>query len=127
MVTMSNIYLQVKDILENNIVPIDDKLSEEYLAGDQETINIVRKTYILEFETASNSIALLLKQNDYGKILDLVHRIKGVSLYIGSKPLYDASSYICDCIRKNIPCDNEINIICKLNNVILDKLKEQIS
>ena len=86
---MSKIYLQVKDVLDNNIDPIDDKISEEYLAGDEETISVVRETYISEFEKASSLIKDFLKQKDYQKILDLVHRIKGVSLYIGSKILND--------------------------------------
>lgn len=127
MAIMSKIYLQVKDVLDNNIDPIDDKISEEYLAGDEDTISVVRETYISEFEKASSLIKDFLKQKDYQKILDLVHRIKGVSLYIGSKILYDISSYICDCIRKNIPCDLEIEMITSLNDIVLQKLEERIS
>lgn len=122
---MSKVYNQIKEIIENNLDFIDDNISKEYLANDETTINVVRNTYVLEFSDLSDKLDELLNNKEYQAILDLVHRVKGVSLYIGSQVLYDCSSYICECIRKHLTCDDEIKAIIALNKVVCKSIKEK--
>lgn len=106
---------------------IDNKLSSDYLASDIDTMRVVRLSYIEEYQNISKMILDYLKEEDYGHILEIVHKMKGVSLYIGSKDLYELASYIVTNIRaNNYKIQNEIILLTKLNDIIIKCLKERL-
>ncbi len=107
---------------------IDNKLSSDFLASDIDTMKVVRLSYITEYQDISPVILKCLEEGDYKRILEIVHKIKGVSLYIGSNDLYELASYIVTNIRANLypKIEDEIILLTKLNDLIIKCLKERI-
>lgn len=123
---MNKEIMKIKESLDKGDNQINDSLSNDYLAKDVLTIKVVRSTYVDEFINCKDVLISYLEKKDYQKILDYVHRIKGVSLYIGANNLYELSSFICDSIRNNLECFDEVMLLIELNEKIITELKDKI-
>lgn len=79
-------------------------LALSYLDNNEVVYNNFLKRFISEYENFSSLIKKLLEEQDYLKIREVVHKYKGLTLYLGSTKLYELIDQI------------EIDIINKKEN-----------
>ena len=107
----------IDELIKNNKVMIDKDLSLKYLNNDKSLYHETTFNFLKYTDDIVNDLMFYINNNDYLKIREIIHRIKGFSIYIGSKQLYDFGDYICIKIRK-IKQSNLEKINKKLNKEI---------
>lgn len=74
-----------KIIIELNKTDFDKDLAIEMLGGSERAYSNIINNYYNEYSNINNDIFGLLAISDYDGIRKIVHKIKGVSLYLGSE------------------------------------------
>ena len=107
-------------------VDFDIPLALEMLGGSMKVFTNVLINYLEEYGKLENLILQFLESEDYDSIRKLVHKIKGVSLYLGSEKLLALASDIEYKIYNNISSRADILYFINYHNRMLEYVREQV-
>lgn len=96
-------------LIKNNKVDFDKNIAFEYLGNNDNLYNKLIKEYVNNHKTLDDEMIIYLENNNYQKLYHKIHDIKGLSLYLGSKVLYEYGSYLSSVLINYIN-ENKINI-----------------
>lgn len=107
-------------------VDFDIPLALEMLGGSMKVFTNVLINYLEEYGKLENIILQFLESEDYDSIRKLVHKIKGVSLYLGSEKLLALATDIEYKIYNNISSKTDILCFINYHNRMLEYVREQV-
>jgi len=124
----NNIIDQITDIIKTKVKEIDfsQDLALSMLDNNQAIYNKLLVRYIEEYKDLEDIIMNLLVKNDYLQIREYVHKIKGISLNVGSDKLYQISRELEYKIMLNEVKEEDVKIFVYYNNRILNYSKEKV-
>lgn len=115
-----------KIISEIKKVDFDTSLAIEMLGGSERVFKNILGNYLEEYKNVEDSLTELLKSNDFDGIRKIIHKIKGVSLYLGSeKLLYMAQEIENKIFSENAESEDILDFI-KYHNRMLEYVKAQV-
>ena len=132
---ISQTIIVIKELVKNNKVMINKDLSLKYLNDDESLYIETCKNFLKYATDIIAELIIYIENKDYLKVFEIVHRIKGFSIYIGSKQLYDFGDYICIKIRKikqenlfkiNKKLDDEIKLFYNYLKLIIEYKRKEI-
>ncbi|MGM9970334.1 MAG: Hpt domain-containing protein [Anaeroplasma sp.] len=103
---------------------VDKKVALRYLANSELLFDKIRKSFLNNHKNTPMEIKQYINDNDISSLYNCIHSIKGVSLNVGSIPLYDDSEAVLEVLKKGELNISLINIfIDTFNNVYSELLK----
>lgn len=96
-------------LINTSKVDLDKNIALEYLGNNVSLYNKLIREYVYNYKTLDNEMIMYLEKRDYKNLYHKIHDIKGLSLYLGSKVLYEYGSYLSKNLIDYIS-DEEINI-----------------
>lgn len=125
---MTELQNKIKLMLDNDNSMINMALALEYDGGIKEVFNTVKEGYITNYSRFT-SVEELKRCNEFNPNITMemiIHKMKGISLYLGTQELYDYSVYLLGKIRQNEKVlDDELDLLIKLNTRIINELKQK--
>ena len=104
----------------------DESLALYMLAGNLTAYELTKKNYIENFEYLDQYIITYNNNHDYEGIRVLIHRLRGISINIGSRKLYRYATYVDEMLKENLDIKlvkDELSKIVEINNEIINKLR----
>ena len=115
-----------KIISEIKKVDFDTTLAIEMLGGSERVFKNILGNYLQEYNNVEDSLIKLLELHDFDGIRKIIHKIKGVSLYLGSeKLLYMAQEIENKIFSENAENEDILDFI-KYHNRMLEYVKAQV-
>lgn len=115
-----------KIISEIKKVDFDVALAIDMLGGSERVFKNILGNYLEEYKNVEDSLTNLLESNDFDGIRKIIHKIKGVSLYLGSeKLLYMAQEIENKIFGGNVKSEDILDFI-KYHNRMLEYVKAQV-
>lgn len=108
----------VKEYIAKASVDIDEALALNYLGNDQNVYRIMKTNYLREYQDFEDKIDKCLQNKDNKKLELLIHKLKGISLYLGSNMLYEFATYLVEQVRVNSFIEEEVILLAKFNQLI---------
>lgn len=119
----------LRKYIQKNIVDIDISLALEYLGNDEFVYGVMKKNYLKEYQDFELKANSYLSEKDFTKLELIIHKLKGISLYLGSKILYEFCSYLVNTLRNNDFIENElfieVDFLIKYNHLIYQELQSK--
>lgn len=100
---------------------VDKKIALQYLANSEKLFDKIKNSFLESYKNAEQDIKKLIDDNNVEELHRYIHSIKGISLNIGSMPLFDDSQAVVEKLKKeeiNLPLIE--NFVETLKLVILD-------
>ena len=104
----------------------DESLALYMLAGNLTAYELTKKNYIENFEYLDQYIITYNNNHDYEGIRVLIHRLRGISINIGSRMLYRYATYVDEMLKEDLDIKlvkDELSKIVEINNEIINKLR----
>lgn len=120
-------------LIKTNKVDFDKNIALEYLGNNVNLYNKLIKEYVNNYKTLDNEMIIYLENNNYQKLYHEIHDIKGLSLYLGSKVLYEYGSYLSSVLinyinedKINITLFEEIKLFIKYYKNYINELEKSL-
>ena len=120
-------------LIKTNKVDFDKNIALEYLGNNVNLYNKLIKEYVNNHKTLDNEMIIYLEKNNYQKLYHKIHDIKGLSLYLGSKVLYEYGSYLSSVLinyinedKINITLFEEIKLFIKYYKNYINELEKSL-
>lgn len=125
----NKILFEIKKSLKNNVKTEDfnKNLALSMLDDNEKIYNNILKRYCDSYSDTSNKFYEFLNNDDYQSIREYVHKIKGISLYLGSEKLLEMSKTLEFKIVNNQANEEDIRCFLNYHNRILEYSREQVN
>ena len=88
---------------------ISYELSMNYLMNNKNIFIKIKNSFLESYKTYKQDFKKLLKNKDFNELERYIHSIKGISLNLGAKILYDTCVNALDKIRKELWDNQTLN------------------
>jgi hypothetical protein len=88
---------------------VDKTLALSYLAGSEIIFNKLKTSFLESYKNFNQDILLFYNSKNFNDLYRYIHNIKGISLNLGSKPLYDNSILVLEEFKKDVYNLSSIN------------------
>lgn len=105
---------------------LDEEYALSMLDNNKRIYHNLLRRYYNEYESVANVINTYISDKDYKSIRNIVHKIKGLSLNIGSKQLYEMTITLEKELDENIYNDKKVLNFIEFHNKILKEIKNGI-
>jgi hypothetical protein len=103
---------------------VNKKLALSYLAGSEIIFNKLKNNFLDSYKNYNDDILSFYNSNNYEELYRYIHNIKGISLDLGSKPLYDDSIAVLEEFKKDVYNIANINKLIDTLENVCNELKE---
>lgn len=117
------IYASIKIIKD---LDFDIELALDMLGGSESAFINMLNNYYEIYSCLESTLRKFVEEKDYSSIRKVVHKIKGVSLYLGSEKLLEFSKMIEEKIYAEIISDDDILHFIEYHNRILSYIKQRV-
>jgi HPt (histidine-containing phosphotransfer) domain-containing protein len=102
---------------------VEEEIWMQYLAGNKDLFKVVAKAFIEDYKNYHNDIIINIKEHNVDELHNMLHSLKGITLNLGMKKLYDQSENTLIPIRKNLIDQNEFDKLLNIFDQSYDELK----
>ena len=96
----------------------------EYLAGSEELFKVVGKSFLIDYKNYVSDMKQNISDNKIDDIHNQLHSLKGITLNLGMKQLYDQTENALIPIRKDIIDMTQINLLWEIFEKSYNELNE---
>lgn len=101
---------------------LDKKLSNEYLAGNEELFQIVGNSFKDSYKDFEERLKKTLDEGDLDKTYNEIHSLKGITLNLGLKQLYDSCVLVLKELKEKRIDTTNINSLVNVFNLSYNEL-----
>jgi len=105
---------------------VEENVWMEYLAGSKDLFKIVSKSFIDDYKTYHDDIVKNIELNNIDELHNQLHSLKGITLNLGMKKLYDQTECTLIPIRKDIIDKIEFDKLLEVFDNSYNELKSVI-
>jgi ribosomal protein L29 len=102
---------------------VEEDIWMEYLAGSKDLFKIVGNSFVKDYENYHSEILKNIKDNKIDELHNQLHSLKGITLNLGMKKLYEQTENTLIPIRKDIIDANEFGELLKVFDASYLELK----
>lgn len=106
---------------------VEKEIWMEYLAGSEDLFKIVGKSFLDDYKSYIDEMKKNIDLNLIDDIHNQLHSLKGITLNLGMKQLYDQTENALVPIRKNIIDMNEIQELWEIFEKSYNELKDVLN
>lgn len=103
---------------------IDKKVALQYLANSETLFDKLKKRFLENHKDGAEKVSKYVIDNDLDGLYNYIHSIKGVSLNIGSIPLYDDSEALLAKLKMGVVNIQLIDMFVNTLTNVLDELSK---
>lgn len=103
---------------------IDKTLALSYLAGSEKIFNKLRMSFLESYKNFNYDILSFYNSSNFEELYRYIHNIKGISLNLGSKELYNDSITVLEEFKKDVYNLSNINKLLNTLNIVYKELEE---
>ena len=100
---------------------VDKEIWMEYLAGSEELFKVVGKSFLVDYKNYVDEMNKNIQDDKIDDVHNQLHSLKGITLNLGMKQLYDQTEQALIPIRKGII---DMKQISKLYEIFEESYKE---
>ena len=125
---ITKLWKEDKSLVTDEIKRLDFDISFaiDMLGGSSKVFENILINYLGEYQDVEDRILNLLEINDYSNIRKIIHKIKGVSSYLGSEKLLYLSEVLEYRLYNNLASKEDVCEFIKYHNRILEYVRAQV-
>jgi hypothetical protein len=103
---------------------VNKVLALSYLAGSEKIFEKLKSSFLSSYKNFNDDILSFYNSNNYEELYRYIHNIKGISLNLGSKELYEDSIIVLEEFKKDVYNIANINKLIDTLENVCNELKE---
>ncbi|MCR5786986.1 MAG: hypothetical protein K6G28_04730 [Acholeplasmatales bacterium] len=105
---------------------VEEEVWMQYLAGSRDLFNVVAKSFVTDYASYHNDIEKNIDLNNIDELHNMLHSLKGITLNLGMKKLYEQTENTLIPIRKDIIDKAEFAALLDVFDKSYEELKKLI-
>jgi hypothetical protein len=103
---------------------VNKTLALSYLAGSEVIFNKLKNNFLDSYKNFNEDILSFYNTNNYQELYRYIHNIKGISLNLGSKNLYDDSILVLEEFKKDVYNLSNIEKLLNTLTIVYSELEK---
>ena len=103
---------------------VNKVLALSYLAGSEKIFNKLKLSFLDSYKNYKEDIINFYDSSNYEELYRYIHNIKGISLNLGSKELYNDSILLLEEFKKDVYNLSNIESFLNTLNIVYKELQE---
>lgn len=103
---------------------VNKTLALSYLAGSEIIFNKLKNSFLESYKNFKEDILSFYNTNNYQELYRYIHNIKGISLNLGSRALYDDSILVLEEFKKDVYNLSNIEKLLNTLTIVYSELEK---
>jgi hypothetical protein len=103
---------------------VNKVLALSYLAGSEKIFEKLKSSFLSSYKNFNDDILSFYNSNNYEELYRYIHNIKGISLNLGSKELYEDSIIVLEEFKKDVYNFSNIEKLLNTLKIVYNELEE---
>jgi hypothetical protein len=103
---------------------VNKVLALSYLAGSEKIFEKLKSSFLSSYKNFNDDILSFYNSNNYEELYRYIHNIKGISLNLGSKELYEDSIIVLEEFKKDVYNFSNIEKLLNTLKIVYKELEE---
>ena len=103
---------------------VNKVLALSYVAGSEKIFEKLKSSFLSSYKNFNDDILSFYNSNNYEELYRYIHNIKGISLNLGSKELYEDSIIVLEEFKKDVYNFSNIEKLLNTLKIVYKELEE---